>query len=38
VPADPRNDKALNLALDLMRGIKANSAFPPMLSARKVAN
>jgi len=25
-------------ALDLMRGIKANSAFPPMLSARKVAN
>jgi carboxyl-terminal processing protease len=38
VPADPRNDKALNLALDLMRGIKANSAFPPMLSARKAAN
>jgi carboxyl-terminal processing protease len=34
VPADPRNDKALNLALDLMRGIKVNTAFPPTLSAR----
>jgi carboxyl-terminal processing protease len=38
VPADPRNDKALNLALDLMRGIKVNSAFPSTLSARKDAN
>src|SRR5206468_3689762 len=29
VPLDPRNDKALNAALDLMRGIKINPAFPP---------
>jgi carboxyl-terminal processing protease len=29
VPADPRNDKALNVALDLMRGRKFNPAFPP---------
>jgi carboxyl-terminal processing protease len=28
-PLDPRNDKALNLALDLMRGIQTNPAFPP---------
>jgi carboxyl-terminal processing protease len=30
VPVDARNDKALNMALDLMRGIKSNVAFPPM--------
>ncbi len=29
VPPDPKNDAALNLALDLMRGIKSNPAFPP---------
>src|SRR5215470_16208970 len=29
VPLDPRNDKALNVALDLMRGRKLNPAFPP---------
>ncbi len=29
IPPDPKNDKALNLALDLLRGIKVNSAFPP---------
>jgi carboxyl-terminal processing protease len=29
VPPDPKNDKALNTALDLMRGVQKNSAFPP---------
>jgi carboxyl-terminal processing protease len=29
VPLDPKNDKALNTAVDLMRGVKANQAFPP---------
>jgi carboxyl-terminal processing protease len=29
VPLDPRKDKALNMALDLMRGIQVNPAFPP---------
>jgi carboxyl-terminal processing protease len=35
VPPEPKDDKALNMALDLMRGIKVNSAFPP---ARRAAN
>jgi carboxyl-terminal processing protease len=30
VPLDPRDDKALSVALDLMRGRKVNPAFPPM--------
>ena len=29
VPPDPKDDKALNMALDLLRGIKTNAAFPP---------
>jgi carboxyl-terminal processing protease len=29
IPPDPKNDKALHMALDLLRGIKVNSAFPP---------
>jgi carboxyl-terminal processing protease len=29
IPADPKNDKALNTALDLIRGIQKNSAYPP---------
>jgi len=29
IPPDPKNDKALNTALDLVRGIQKNSAFPP---------
>jgi carboxyl-terminal processing protease len=29
VPPDPKNDKALNLALDLVRGVQKNSAYPP---------
>jgi carboxyl-terminal processing protease len=29
VPPDPKDDKALKMALDLMRGVATNSAFPP---------
>jgi carboxyl-terminal processing protease len=29
VPPDPKNDKALQLALDLIRGRQVNAAFPP---------
>jgi carboxyl-terminal processing protease len=29
VPPDPKNDKALKLALDLLREIQKNSAYPP---------
>jgi carboxyl-terminal processing protease len=29
IPPDPKDDKALHTALDLMRGIQKNSAYPP---------
>lgn len=29
IPPDVKNDKALNTALDLVRGVQKNSAFPP---------
>jgi carboxyl-terminal processing protease len=29
VPPDPKNDKALHMALDLIRGVASNPAFPP---------
>jgi carboxyl-terminal processing protease len=29
VPQDPKNDKALHFALDLIRGVQTNPAFPP---------
>jgi carboxyl-terminal processing protease len=29
VPQDPKDDKQLNYALDLLRGLQVNSAFPP---------
>jgi len=29
VPPDPKNDKALNLALELIRGQQTNAAYPP---------
>jgi carboxyl-terminal processing protease len=29
VPPDPKDDKQLALALDLLRGVQRNSAFPP---------
>ena len=28
IPPEPKNDKALNMALDLLRGTQVNSAFP----------
>ncbi len=33
VPPDPKNDKALHMADDLLRGIQVNSAFPPNAKA-----
>src|SRR5262245_36047142 len=38
IPPDPKNDKALNMALDLLRGVKAHSAFPPTPPVRRAAN
>ena len=29
IPPDPKDDKALNMAYDLLRGTRANAAFPP---------
>ena len=29
IPPDPKDDKALHTALDLIRGITKNSAYPP---------
>ncbi len=29
IPPDPKNDKALNTALELIRGVQKNSAYPP---------
>jgi carboxyl-terminal processing protease len=29
VPPDPKDDKALKTAYDLLRGVQQNSAFPP---------
>jgi carboxyl-terminal processing protease len=37
VPPDPKNDKALNMALDLMRGEQRNSAFPSRPPGRRAA-
>jgi len=34
IPPDTKNDKALNTALDLIRGIQKNSAYPPNTSSR----
>jgi carboxyl-terminal processing protease len=33
IPPDPKDDKALNMAYDLLRGIKVNAAFPPNTKA-----
>jgi carboxyl-terminal processing protease len=38
VPPDPKNDKALNTALDLMRGVQKNSAYPANPKAASVPN
>jgi carboxyl-terminal processing protease len=37
VPPDPKDDKAIKMALDLLRGVKVNSAFPPQ-PTRRAAN
>ena len=34
IPPEPKDDKALNMALELLRGRPANSAFPPNPKAR----
>jgi len=34
IPPDAKNDKALNTALDLIRGIQKNSAYPPNSNSR----
>jgi carboxyl-terminal processing protease len=36
VPPDPKEDKALHMALDLMRGTVTNAAFPP--NQKRAAN
>jgi len=33
VPPDPKNDKALSMAADLLRGLQVNSSFPPNVKA-----
>jgi carboxyl-terminal processing protease len=38
VPADPKEDTQLNLALDLLRGTQVNSAFPPVSDSAAVKN
>ena len=38
VPADPKEDAQLKLALDLLRGIQVNSAFPPTGDIATVPN
>jgi len=37
VPPDPKNDKALKMALDLMRGTQKSSAFPPRPPTRSAS-
>jgi carboxyl-terminal processing protease len=34
IPPDAKNDKALNTALDLIRGVQKNSAYPPNSNSR----
>jgi carboxyl-terminal processing protease len=36
IPPEQKDDKALNMAFDLLRGVKINSAFPPTTSTAKV--
>ncbi|WP_417671667.1 S41 family peptidase [Roseibium sp.] len=38
VPADPADDTQLKLALDLLRGVQVNSAFPPAGDSASVPN
>lgn len=38
IPPDPKDDKQLNFAFDLLRGIKVNQAFPPDTDKVSVPN
>jgi carboxyl-terminal processing protease len=38
IPPDPKDDKALRMALDLLRGTTVNAAFPPNPKAAAVPN
>jgi carboxyl-terminal processing protease len=38
VPPEPKDDKALHMALDLLRGTTVNAAFPPNPKAAAVPN
>ena len=38
IPPDPKNDKALIMAEELLRGTKANSAFPPIVKKASSQN
>ncbi|WP_181705004.1 S41 family peptidase [Chthonobacter rhizosphaerae] len=38
VPPDPKDDKQLNYAYDLLRGLQANSAFPPSQDKAPIPN
>jgi len=38
IPPDVKNDKALNMALELLRGTKTNPAFPPNTKAAQAPN
>jgi carboxyl-terminal processing protease len=38
IPTDVKNDKALNMALDLLRGKASNPAFPPSARAAQAPN
>jgi carboxyl-terminal processing protease len=38
MPPDQKDDKALNMALELLRGTKTNPAFPPNTKAAQAPN
>jgi carboxyl-terminal processing protease len=38
IPPDAKNDKALNMAYDLLRGTQVNAAFPPNNKSASVPN
>jgi carboxyl-terminal processing protease len=38
IPPEQKNDKALNMALELLRGTKTNPAFPPTAKAAQAPN
>jgi len=37
-PSDAKDDKALNMAFDLLRGVKVNAAFPPNPKSASIPN